>query len=214
MRKKKGFTLVELVVVVAIFGVIVGLLTPAWARYLQRSKVKAQNAEAKAVFNAVQTAVTDLEFAERKYYYALQTQTAARNYIYTPVQADGITPAEDWYFYWDGARGFQSSANGVELDTSGYDPKLRATIEEWNERLGDKIHRIVKDDIVYKVWIRDYKVMAVVTASAANSRYIGSHPVNNFDLKGMGVNIEPLEHTTVRAVDLKWFDLDSSNNPA
>lgn len=206
MRRKKGFTLTELVIVIAIFGVLLGIITPAWARYLQRSKIKAQNAKAKAVFNAVQTAVTDLDFAERKYYAAI-SQENAKNRIYTP------TDGSDWYYYWNGSEGFQCSATGVKRSQDGMSATQKATIDEWDEKLGNQIKRIADEEIVFKIWIHDYKVVAVATAASANNRYIGAHPVTMFELRGQGVDTDPIENTNVAAVDLKWYDLDTTNNP-
>ncbi|MBO5164214.1 MAG: prepilin-type N-terminal cleavage/methylation domain-containing protein [Ruminococcus sp.] len=215
MRRKKGFTLMELVVVVAIFGVLIAVVTPAWAGYVRRSKTKAQNQKAKAIFNAAQTAVIDLDFSERKYKAALNGASddykkILNNHIYTP--------GSEWYYYWEGNRGYLCDAKGDELKASdmSYSTERTNTLNEWNEKIGAQIRRIVTDDMVYKIYVKDYKVEAVVSANNNHDRYIGSHPVTLFNLRGVGVDTDSgstdLEHTTARAVDLKWFDLDSVND--
>ncbi len=213
MRRKKGFTFMELVIVIAIFGVLVGVITPVWTRYLQRSKMKSQNQKAKAIFNAAQTAIIDLDFSERKYKAALNGASddykiILYNHIYTPDSGE-------WYYYWEGNRGYLCNAKGEELKASdmSYSTERTNTLNEWNEKLGAQIRRIVTDDMVYKIYVKDYKVEAVVSANNNHDRYIGSHPVTIFNLRGVGVDSDSgstdLEHTTARAVDLKWFDLDS-----
>lgn len=49
---KKGFTLVELVVVIAIIGVLAAVLIPSMLTYIQKSRLKTANANAKTAYNA------------------------------------------------------------------------------------------------------------------------------------------------------------------
>ncbi len=56
-RKLKGFTLIEMIIVLAIIGVLIGILAPTMSTYYWKSRVKDANADAKMVYNAAQTAV-------------------------------------------------------------------------------------------------------------------------------------------------------------
>lgn len=212
---KKGFTFMELVIVIAIFGILVGILTPAWAHYLQRSKYKAQNAKAKAVFNAAQTIITDLDFAERKYRAVLSSQSEVAKYIYTPIAGDSDDTNDEWYYYWNGRQGFRcdSSRNAIAFTAPDGTSAVRQTIiDEWNEKIGRAINRIVSEDMVYVIWVKDYKVQAVVSGNNNNDHYIGAHPTTVLEIKANGGNIDDLKKNTVLDAPLNMFDLDPDND--
>ncbi|MBE6875777.1 MAG: type II secretion system protein [Ruminococcus sp.] len=56
-RRVKGFTLTEMIVVIAIIGVLLGILAPTMSAYYWKSRVKSANADAKMIYNAAQTEV-------------------------------------------------------------------------------------------------------------------------------------------------------------
>lgn len=58
---KKGFTLVELVVVIAIIGVLAAILVPSMMGYVKKSRLKTANSNAKTAYNSVATFVADEE---------------------------------------------------------------------------------------------------------------------------------------------------------
>lgn len=64
--KKKGFTLIELIVVIAIIGVLAAILIPAMLGYVKRSKITTANTSAKQLYTAVETALTEIDSADDK----------------------------------------------------------------------------------------------------------------------------------------------------
>lgn len=58
---KKGFTLVELVVVIAIIGVLAAILVPSMMGYVKKARMKTANGNAKTGYNAVAEWVAERE---------------------------------------------------------------------------------------------------------------------------------------------------------
>ena len=151
-KNKKGFSLIELIVVLAIISVLTMIVVMAWNDYIFQSKIRSANSSAKVIFNAVQAECIKQESIER-------LQEPGDRYV-----GEG-----DFYFYWDGNH--PSSGNTETALTNNPNDQHFATV----------INNIA-DDGVYKVFVRDYTVQSVVYSPDQTSRYLGAYPTKTEDV--------------------------------
>ena len=208
-RSKKGFTLMELVIVLTIMGILLVIIVPSWGYFIRRARERSANAKAKVVFNAAQTEITRINMKERPTFNIATDPTAdstkqdaAKKALFVG-NVDDATKGE-FYYYWDGA-----SKTGYKLSASKPNGNLKdvnASAED-NAALARAINNIVGDKAYfYKIYVKDYNVKSVVYSEYANGRYKGTYPLS------IGTNqlTETLENqirnNAVSAINMKDID--------
>ena len=107
-NKSKGFSLVELIVVIAIMAVMVAVLAPALLQYVERSRAQKDDSAMGEVANAIQLALSDQKIYDEALYSTIKYNASC--YIDKKTEAEVSTLKENMksdgteYRYKDDAR--------------------------------------------------------------------------------------------------------------
>lgn len=168
-RRVKGFTLMELIIVIAIIGVLLGILLPTMSAYYWKSRVKTANNMAKMVYNASQTEVQKLMSADRNPGHdsgmeglmLIQYDEANDNLAFTVTSTEtgGVTT-----YTWP------ASGTSIEDAVNSTDPNTAAV-----GRLVRNVNRTVSSasDYNWAIYVENYIVKAAVAAESRNTRNVG-----------------------------------------
>lgn len=126
-QKNKGFSLVELIVVIAIMAVLVAVLAPQFTKYIDQSRKSNDAATVSGIVTAAQVGIVDSEyFSEVNTTYIINvTKSGTILYKGTVVDGNKIEPRID-----DSAS--KTLADAIK-DSCGDLGKLKLTAKAWSE---------------------------------------------------------------------------------
>lgn len=157
----KGFTIVEMVVVIAIIGILLGVLAPSMMAYIRRSRIQAANANAKMVYNAAQTEV-------QKY-----------------INKDRVNPSNLSGFSGVCVLSYEHDSTDTNKANAAKDNALAAV--DTTTAAGDAANTVINHvnrtvsgarEINWAVYVENYIVKSAVAAEFMSSRYIGCYSAN------------------------------------
>ena len=171
MKKQKGFTLIELIVVIAIIGILLAVLVPTWGYFIMKANLRTQNNYSKVIFNAAQTQVTRLEAREKRdYSIAVDSDDDARKRLWMGSKSIMDDKGNfEYVIYWDG-----NSVQHYALDGSLLPADSGPAID-----FAKAVNKVFGEskNTVYKIYVKNYKVQSVCSSRYELDDVIGSYPV-------------------------------------
>lgn len=180
----KGFTLVEMIVVIAIITALLGIMTPAMMSYIRRSRISAANADAKLVYNAAQTEV-------QKY--------IAQDRVLEADQRIFANNVKWWIGYEKGGAMKALSNDGSTPAGLGLVSDLTdAHQQQFCMDIIGNVNSVVSgaSDVCWAVYVDNYIVKGCVSAEQMNSRYIGYYTASQLAIGKDGRRQESVESQT------------------
>ncbi len=135
-KNNKGFSLVELIIVIAIMEILAGAIAPALIRYIDKSRQSNDISAAKTIKTAVETALSYERTFELLTTGSSTTTTDTDGKSISYAGYIGITPN---HYATSGNSGITiHQASGADTDAAG----LQNTEDEIIDNLGDKTPRV------------------------------------------------------------------------
>ena len=181
-RAVSGFTLLEIVIVIAIISILLGVLVPTMRTYMTKSRLNTANSNAKVIFNSLQTIMQEYEFSERMedeslFYGADSDPSKHKKGNLQLYCVNGVI---------DLSRSVVHNASGASpVDSSSQPIVLTASMigstagTAAPRTIGARMNRLYSDysSMTWCALIQDYSVAGVLCATSESSQYIGAYPL-------------------------------------
>jgi prepilin-type N-terminal cleavage/methylation domain-containing protein len=162
-RKLKGFTLTELVIVLAIIGILAGIGIPNMLVMVRRAKFNAANTEARTIFKAAQTVMQGYEISRNPKY------------------------SDDLYFEFSA----DPRSAAVQVREADDTTTVKASLDQIDINAFVRDVRRYNEDLEQGYWrikTNKYLVQQVYWAEGRNDTFVGSFPVPNKDTTTGGIS--------------------------
>ncbi len=181
----KGFTLIEMTIVMGIIGILLAVFVPTIGGYITNSKLNAANANARVLFNAAQTVCQEFEFLDRngtsgEFYGTLSDRADMDGSLFICVENGTIQSLA--------VRAGSFTNDELTEILSGFGTNATTNPDGVNSSFIGRMNRLVDsfDEMCWTIYIEDYKVRGVFAAKDLDSEFIGSYPERAGDPRHRG----------------------------
>lgn len=201
-RRLDGFTLIEMIIVIAIIGILLAVFVPTISGYYNKSRLNTANSNAKVVFNSAQTICQEFEFLDRN---------AARGIFYgSSRDANGIDHAvTTGEMMIRSTQGTITNAwlNGTENTTllstlvNGLNDPSRTPEQRRISSFQNRLDRLFANnhEVDWCLFIQDYSVEFVACATSGDSDAVGTFPRKSTDRGELFSSIDTIDYPAMSA---------------
>lgn len=176
----KGFTLIEMIVVIAIIGILAGILAPTMSTYYRKSRIKTANGNAKMVYNAAQTAAQN--------FIAMDRNSTTPSSLKGTTDADGDGIFENYVIiaYNGATKTFEASTVFGTFNASSQPADM-----DHIQMIVESVNKTVSgaSDVCWAVCINNYIVQGAISATAETTDRVGYYSVNKAQAEDVTTHI-------------------------